>query len=363
MKAKVAIIYLSFHADDYLPDFISALKNLTYSRERLLVVVVDNPHPKFGSSVRAIEMAMIPLSGKEIPEIVILPQKENLGFDGGNNAGARYAIAHGAEYIFFHNDDGFLAPGALEPLVAAMDEDATVALAQSLMILYPETEYVNSAGNSFHYLGFGYCNEYRTLAGQLKDSRVHDISYASGAAVMMRADFLRAHGFWDEDFFMYHEDIEISLRLRSRGYRVVLVPSSIFYHKYQFSRSIKKFYWMERNRYAVLLMYYKVPTIFLLLPMIAIVEAGLLIMSVIRGWWRERLHVYVYWGKPGNWNRWLAKRAEMQKKRTVGDRALLEYTVPTIIFQESSVQHPVLSHIVNPIMRVYWRCILWAVRW
>ncbi|MEK7084734.1 MAG: glycosyltransferase family 2 protein, partial [Patescibacteria group bacterium] len=234
MFPKVAIIYLSFHSDLYLDDFVSALKSLTYPKDRLEVVIVDNPHPEYGSSVRAIEEKVMILSEKEIPRVTLLPQKENLGFSAGNNAGARWAIANGCQYIYFHNDDGFLAHDAIRPLVEAMERDRTIAIAQSLLLLFPDTEYINSVGNAFHYLGFGFCEGYRTMRMSVQGSGVRDIGYASGAGMMARTDLFQKHGGWDDDFFMYHEDVELSLRMRLLGYRVVMVPSSLFYHKYQF---------------------------------------------------------------------------------------------------------------------------------
>lgn len=363
---RIAIVYLSFHADAHLPDFALALSRLTYPKEKLLVVIVDNPHPAYGSSKEAIEKIFLPRSGRDIPETVVLAQKENRGFSGGNNVGARFAMARGCEYIFFHNDDGYLASGAMEPLVAAMESDPAIAIAQSLILLHPETQYLNSAGNSFHYLGFGYCNEYRSSVADFlrrhKERRIFDIGYASGAAVLLRADLLRDHGLWEEDFFMYHEDIDMTLRMRSRGWRIVLACDSVFYHKYEFNRSIRKFFWMERNRFAVLIMYYRWRTLLLLLPMLLIVEAGLFSLSVSRGTWRDRLAVYAYWSHPATIRSWLAKRRDVQKRRTRGDHHLLHFTVPSIIFQEASLEHPLVLYGANPVMRAYWlflKCIVW----
>src|SRR3989338_6589323 len=159
---KVAIVYLSFHAEPYMGDVVSAWKKLTYPKDQLVCVIVDNPHPTYGSSVRYLEEQVLPLSNKELPEIVILPQKENLGFAGGNNAGIQWALYHGYDYIFLHNGDGFLIANALEPLVHVMENDQSIGVVQSLLLLHPDTGYVNAAGNSFHYLGFGFCDEYRT---------------------------------------------------------------------------------------------------------------------------------------------------------------------------------------------------------
>lgn len=358
---KVAIIYLSFHSDPHLGDAVAAWRKLTYPKDRLEIIVVDNPHPEFGSSTRAIE-DMVNRCKEELPRVTILPQTENLGFAGGNNAGARLALSLGCDFLYFHNDDGYLAPGAIEPLVDAMTKDQSIAIAQSLIVLHPNTELINSAGNAFHYLGFGYCDRYRTRTNALRVPAVADVGYASGAGMMARAEAV-LNKCWDDDFFMYHEDMEISLRMRLRGARVVLARDSVFYHKYQFNRSIKKFYWMERNRFAVLLLFFKWRTLALLFPILLAVECGLLAMSVVRGSLRERLEVYGYWLRPRHLALWLAKRRALQGERTVTDAFLLKFSVPTIIFQEESMRNPILLYVVNPIMRVYWLFVRFIVRW
>jgi GT2 family glycosyltransferase len=360
---KIAIVYLSFHCEPYMDDVVSALKKITYPKDRVEFVIVDNPHPEYGNSVRFIEETVMPLSGKEIPHVTLLPQKENLGFAGGNNEGIKWAIANGFDYVFFHNNDGFLAATALEPLVEAMEADKEIGVAQSLMLLHPETEYINSTGNSFHYLGFGFCSDYRQKFQDLSLPKVKEISYASGAALLMRVDLLKQYGLWDEDFFLYHEDLEYSFRLRTAGYKVVLVRDSIFYHKYQFSRSIEKFYWMERNRYGVMLMFFKWPTLLLLAPLALVLECGLWLFAFMNGWWKKRVEVYKYWLKADSWKLWFKKRQKIQSIRKVSDRYLLNYSVSEIKFQESSMENPILRYIGNPVMRLYYWVVVRGLIW
>lgn len=361
---KIAIVYLSFHSEPYMDDVISALKRLTYPKDRVEFVIVDNPHPEYGPSVRYLEENVLPLSAKEIPHVTLLPQKENLGFSGGNNVGIRWAMEHGYEYVYFHNNDGFMAATCLEPLVETMENDKDIGVAQSLMLLYPETVYVNSAGNSLHYLGFGFCLDYRRPLADLSLPPVKEISYASGAAVMMRTSLLKTYGLWDDDFFLYHEDLEYSLRLQMAGYRSVVVKDSIFYHKYQFSRSITKFFWMERNRYAVLYMFFRLPTLLLLFPMLFVLEVGLWVFAVKNHWVKERIRVYRYWLNPRHWPLWHKKRRYIQSIRTIRDRDILLRASPGIYFQEKTMANPLLTYIGNPLMAAYYFLIVKGfIRW
>ena len=360
---KIAIVYLSFHCEPYMDDILSSLKKLTYPKERIEFIIVDNPHPEHGPSVKYIEENVMPLSGKEIPHVTLLPQKTNLGFAGGNNAGVDWALENNFDYIYFHNNDGFMAANCLEPIVEALEKDKSVGIAQSLMLLHPETELINSTGNAFQYLGFGFCNEYRFKIKDVELPEVKEIAYASGAALMISADLIRQYGSWDNDFFLYHEDLEWSMRLRMTGKKIILVRDSVFYHKYQFARSITKFYWMERNRYGTMLMFFRWPTLLLLLPMALGMELGLLLFSIKGGWFKERMKVYKYWLKWENWKLWLGKRKRTQALRTVSDRYLMSYAVSGIYFQDKSTDNPIVNYIGNPILKIYYWAVVKALIW
>ncbi len=358
MKPKIAIVYLSFHCEPYINDVVNAVERLTYPKDRVAFVIVDNPHPTFGSSAPYLVEHVMPKSGVTLPETIIIANETNLGFAGGNNKGVEWAFAHGYEQVYFHNNDAFMDSGCLEPLVNAMEQDSKIAIAQSLIRLHPDTERINSAGNALHFLGFGYCMNYKTRVSDVALPAVLDIPYASGAAMMVRASFMRDHGAWDDDFFLYHEDTDFSLRVRTRGYRVVLARDSVMYHQYEFKRSVSKYFWMERNRFAILLLYYRWATWLLILPGLVLVEIGTAPIAIMKGWWRERLRSYIYWAHPANLRLWFKKRRVTQAARTASDRALLAFTTGKILFQEAEVNPPVLRYVANPMLSAY----LWVVK-
>lgn len=363
-EPKIAIIYLLYyHNQSYIDDMVSALKRMTYPKDKVELVIVSNPHPVEGSFVRYLEETVVPLSGKEIPHVTILAQTENLGFAGGNNVGTVWAIENGFDYVYYHNNDGFFAGNVLEPLVKVFFEDTKVGIAQSLVMLYPETELINSAGNSFQYLGFGFCHGYRKKIQDLDLPVVKEIDYATGAAMMIKVDLIKKFGMWDPDFFMYHEDLEWSLRLRIAGYKIKLMRDSVFYHKYQFGRSIDKFFFMERNRHAVMLMFFRWPTLLLLLPIGILLELGLWFFSIKNGYFNKRIEVYKYWLNWKNWQIWLKKRKYIQSIRQVKDRHLLKHTVSGINFQEKEVESPLVKYVGNPIMAIYYWLVVKSLIW
>ncbi len=355
---KVAIVSLSFHCEPYIDDVVNALEHLTYPKDRVAFVIVDNPHPEHGSSAPYLTEQVLPKSGVTLPETILIANETNEGFAGGNNRGVEWALEHGYDYVYFHNNDAYMDPGCLEPLVRAMEQDPKIAIAQSLIRLHPETDRINSTGNALHFLGFGYCRQYKKRVDEVVLRAVEDIPYASGAAMMVRSSFMRDHGAWDGDFFLYHEDTDFALRARSLGYRVVIARDSAMYHKYEFKRSVSKYFWMERNRFAILILYYRWATWLLILPGLIGVEIGTAPIAMMNGWWRERLKSYAYWMRPAHVRLWLRKRRTIQKIRTVPDRALLAFTTGKILFQEAEVNPPVLRYFANPVLAAY----LWVVK-
>lgn len=361
---KIAIVYLLYyHNEGFIDDVVSSLRNITYPKDKLELVIVDNPFKDEGNFSSYVHEAVMPLSGKEIPHVTYLPQETNTGFALGNNIGGQWAIDNGFDYVVFHNNDGFFASNAFEPMVEAYEIDKKVGIVQSLMMLHPDTDRINSSGNSFHYLGFGYCSDYRKRIDEVDLAKTMEIPYASGAAFMISTDLMKEFGMWDEDFFLYHEDMEWCFRLRSAGYKILLASHSIFYHKYQFARSIMKFYWMERNRYGVWLMYFRLPTLLVLFPMSLVMEFGLIFFAIKGGWLGKRMEVYKYWLKPSSWKLWLGKRRKVQKQRTVSDRHMLSYAADGIHFQDASVDNPLVNKIANPIMKVYYKLIVRGLIW
>ncbi len=363
--SRVALIYLLWSQEpyDYLIKALECVADQTYPQEYFSLVIVYNSHKEGEKSAFPYIEEQVERYRAQLPQVVLLPQKKNLGFSGGNNAGMQWSIDHGYDYVFLHNADGFLANSCIEKMAKALDADRAIGAAQAMVLLGKEPDLINTSGNCWHYLGFGYSNNYRRNVHDFPFPKVLDINYASGAAIMMRCSFLKKYGLWDDDYFMYHEDTDYSYRLYLLGYRIVLVSDAVFYHLYNFSKSITKYYWMERNRYAFLLVFLKWRTLLLLLPMLLVMELGLIFFSLKGGWFTQRLKVYRYWLRRESWNLWLLKRKHVQKTRVRGDREMLQHAVGDIIFQEDSLENPILLYVANPLMRYYLAFLRVFVRW
>ena len=352
---KIAIVYLSYHCQPYLARAYEAISKLNYPKENLALIIVDNLHPQQGSSesfIRTITTATPPEPplGKRGTATVILPQTVNLGYAEGNNVGIRWTLTNGFDYIYLHNQDGFMAPDCLTEAVKTMESHANIGAVQSMVMLYPQTDLINTSGNKYHFLGFGYSGDYKKPSLVPRPSSI-EIGYASGAGVLLRADLLEQHGLLDADLFAYHEDLEYSLRLRSLGYTIEVAPQSVFYHEYEFQRNPQKIFYMERNRWAVLIMYYRALTWILIAPVLIITELGTLVYALATGALKQKLTAYQYFLIGKNRSLWFNKRREIQKHRLVGDKQLLHAAVGKLELKD--LNGPLVM-VGNLFLNLYW---------
>ena len=179
------------------------------------------------------------------------------------------------------------------------------------------------------------------------------IPYASDACMYVKGEVFKKIGLCNPDFFMYHDDMELCLKAKLVGYRVVLAPRSIMWHKYEFKRSIMQVYFMERNRLLTMLEFYKWPTLIILAPAFFALELGVLAGSIIGKYAKPKLRSWGYFFNLRNWKMILRDRKKIQTMRTISDRALTRDFTGKILFQE--VMSPVLKYLVNPIFNAYWQ--------
>lgn len=341
-RKKIAVVVVTHNAGRYLDDCFGSLAAADRHGLDVDVIVVDNASTD-GTAERL---------KHDYPAVRVLLNRKNLGFAGGNNVGIRTALDQGADYVFLLNHDTEVALDFLTEAVRVAQADEKIAAVQSLLLLHPAKDLINSAGNAIHFLGFGYCRDYRRPAAGWRHTGIREIAYASGAAVLYRASALRSVGLFDEELFLYHEDLDLGWRLRLAGFSDVLAPHSIVYHKYEFSRSIAKYYYMERNRYIVLFKNLRSWTLILLLPWLFLSETALFLAALRSGWWKQKLRVYLYFLNPAAWLRLGRERARVQSLRQVSDREIVRLFSPVIEFQD--VSGPFTRYVANPLMTLLW---------
>jgi GT2 family glycosyltransferase len=357
MDKKVAIIIVCYNGEKFLPECLESLERVNYPKEFLKIILVDNASEDGTAD-------LIKRYKKKFREQChIIFNEKNLGFAAGNNIGIKWAMGHGFDYVYLLNQDTVVHPDFLIEVIKLIEGDEKIAAVQSRLMLWSDKEKINSIGNEIHFLGFGYAGGHQLSVNSRQSSVVgkKEIAYPSGAASLWRISALKEVGYFNEEFFMYHEDLDLGWRMRIGGYRIMLAWNSVVYHKYEFSRSIRKFYFMERNRYLAILQNYKLATWLVIIIPALIMDFGMFFYSFLAGWWREELQIYKYFLDAKNCDKFIKTRKEVQAKRKVGDREVIKFFTGKIEFQE--VDNPILKYLVNPVFNLYWWIVKKIIWW
>jgi GT2 family glycosyltransferase len=160
------------------------------------------------------------------PWVRIVALDRNHGFAGGNNAGAREARGR---YLAFLNNDTIADPNWLRSLRAGLDEERGIALATSRIVYMHDPATIDSAGDGMTRWGGAFKRHHGRPASQVTESR--EVFGACGAAFIIPKAIFELLGGFDPDFFVSHEDVDLSYRAQLRGYRCRYVAASIVRHR------------------------------------------------------------------------------------------------------------------------------------
>ena len=350
MNKKVAVIISPNYKDyarKYLAECVASIRKQDYAGE-MKIFITDNE-----STNESYEYLK-----SVLPEAEIIRNKNNDGFAKGSNDAMKLALEQGYDYIVLFNMDTVAEPDCVRLMAAAADNNERVGAVQARLMLYNKKEIINSLGNVTHIFGFGYAYGYGEKYN--KEFSIKDICYPSGAAVLFKREALEKVGLFDEEFWMYNEDQDLGWRLWLNGWRCVLAPPAVAYHKYQFVRSIKQYYWMDRNRIMAILKNYHLFTLILISPAFIVMEAGLLFFAARGGWLKEKMKVHGYFFNSKNWRYLSAARRKTQSLRKVKDREIIRLFSGRIWYQEIGDRR---LKIANMIFNIYWRIVKVFIRW
>ena len=237
MKLRsVNLFVLNWNGRDLTLDCLSSLEKITYPNVK--VYVIDN-----GSSDNSVTAIR-----NQFPDYEIIELPENYGFARGNNAGFEL-VKQKADYTIFLNNDTIVDPNFVEPLINAMESNSTVKQSTPKIFYADNLDYIWFGGGKVS-LWAGWI---RHLGIRQKDSMQfsfnRNVDYATGCCVCMRTVDFESIGMFDESFFMYGEDVDLSLRFRKQGGQILFVPESKIWHKVSSSIgtqfSIRK--WKRKN--------------------------------------------------------------------------------------------------------------------
>lgn len=183
------------------------------------IIVVDNG--SVDGSVALVE--------QQYPEVELIRHTHNKGYAGGVNPGFRRAIELGAAYAAPFNNDAVADRQWLEKLVDYLDSHETAGIA-TCKLLTSDGQRLDSTGDYYTVWGLPYPRGRGESDLDRYDGQT-DVFAASGGASLYRVKMLEQIGLFDEDFFAYYEDVDLSFRAQLAGWKVAYVPAALAYHK------------------------------------------------------------------------------------------------------------------------------------
>jgi len=247
----------------------------------------------------------------------VLEQTSNLGYAGGCRVGA---AATSAPLLFFLNPDAEPRQGCLAELRRIAAERKDWGAWQALVTM-DQGATINTAGNVTHFLGVGWAGNFGEPVANAPKSPL-EVSFASGAAlVVRRTEWERLEGF-DERYFMYCEDMDLGLRLWLSGSAVGMAPDARVEHDYEFAKGRRKWFLLERNRWWTVVSDYPTRLLILLAPALVVAELAVMVVAANRGWLTSKLRAQL--AVMREFPDMLERRRRVQARRTVSDRAFAQ---------------------------------------
>jgi GT2 family glycosyltransferase len=211
MAGQVVIVVLNYNGQKCLTKTLASLGALSYQEKEVLVV--DNASTD-GSFLDA---------QKKFPEYSYLALPRNGGFGYGMNQGIEYAMNKQADYVWLFNYDALAERDALEPLVAeAKRREDKVLLSPCIIDQYHQ-----------NWFSGGKINFWRMRVEHDRGPapiQVSETSFLTGCALFLPMKVIQEVGLLDEDFFLYYEDADYSMRAQNKQFPLAVVPRSRVLH-------------------------------------------------------------------------------------------------------------------------------------
>lgn len=210
---KVSVIVVNYNGISVIKDCLQSIIAQTF--KDFETIVVDNCSTD--ESIKLIRFMF--------PSVTLIELKKNIGFAGGCNIGIKNSRG---QYIALINNDAIAEPLWLQQLVNAADRHPDVGICASKLIAFG-TNVIDSVGDGYA----TWLKGFKRGEGEDKE-RYDQMEYIFGAcagAALYRRNMLEEVGFFDEDFFLIHEDTDLNFRAQLAGWKVMYVPSAVVYHK------------------------------------------------------------------------------------------------------------------------------------
>ena len=341
MRPSLSVLIVSWNSREELVRTLPALAAELAAGDE--VILVDNDSRD--DSVAVARAAL--------PDVRIVQVGRNAGFAAGCNTGAEQASG---DLLVILNPDAAPMPGWGEAIRRPWAEGRGWAAWQGL-VAEGGGERINSVGNPLHFTGIVWAGGHGRPIAEAPDGPA-EVPLLSGACLAIPLDTWRSLGGFPEHFFLYHEDGDVSVRLRSRGGVLGIEPSAVVDHDYEFGAREHKWRWLERNRLALVIRNYPAWLLTLLAPALLATELALLMVSVADGWAGQKLAAnreVVRWLP-----RLLRERRVIQRERKISAAEFAGFLTPD--FDSPFISGAASSPPARLLLRAYWRIVRLLLR-
>lgn len=212
---QIAVIVPNWNGASSISD---CLDSLSAQSTPATIIVVDNG--SVDNSIHIIE--------SKFPNVILLKQPKNLGFAGGVNRGIEYCIGNNFKFIALFNNDAVADKGWVKELRKTMDIDKKIGIVTCLF-LHSNGKTIDSTGEQYSKWGLPFPrNRGESTVFAHNDGYIFG---ASGGATLYRTSLFQDIGLFDESFFAYYEDTDISFRAQLSGWKIAYNSEAIAYHE------------------------------------------------------------------------------------------------------------------------------------
>jgi N-acetylglucosaminyl-diphospho-decaprenol L-rhamnosyltransferase len=334
---SLSVVIVTFNSADALGATLPPLAAQLRDGDEL--VVVDNASTDRSAALAA-ELA---------PRATMIETGANLGFAAACNRGAEAATG---ELLCLLNPDAVPAPGWRDAIELPLADGRGWAAWQALVTAEGGTK-INTRGGVVHFTGVAWAGDAGRGIEELPAGgslAIDEPGFVSGACLAIpRRTYLDAGGLPDR-FFLYHEDVDLSLRLRLAGGRLGVEPAARVDHDYEFAKGAGKWRYLERNRWATLIRTYPAALLVALAPALLATELALIAISIRGGWLGQKVLAWA-----DTWRalpRSLAERRAIKRTRTVSVGEFAAAFTPEL--DSAYLGAAGRSRVLNALLRSYW---------
>ncbi len=230
---KVGVVILNYKVREQTIKCVDSVRQSTY--QNLEIIVVDN------NSQDQIEI--------DLKDVRFIQTGENRGYSGGNNIGIKKALDLGCDYIFVLNPDTVIEKDTIKILVETAEKENAGIVGPK--IYFKNNKTIWYAGGIFdkanvlgHHRGMDEKDEGRY-------DKVEETDFVTGAAIMIKKEVLEKVGLFDEKYFLYLEDVDLCLRAKKAGFKILYIPGAEVFHENAKSTGLGspiQDYYITRNR-------------------------------------------------------------------------------------------------------------------